>query len=50
MNDSHSNLEKSYHPSNHTKAECKAENALSYLRVPGDNIFQVPDKENFLCC
>lgn len=45
VNDSHSQLEKCYHPSNHTMAECEAENVFSYLKVSGDNIFQVPDKE-----
>lgn len=49
MNDPHSQLEKCYHPSNHIMAECEAENMLSYLRVPWDIIFQVPDKESFLC-
>ena len=49
MNDSHSQLEKCYHPSHHTVSECEAANVLSYLRFPGDNIFQVTDEASFLC-
>lgn len=48
-NDSYCQLEKMYHPLNHIMAESEAENVFSYFIVRGDNIFQVSDKEHFLC-